>query len=228
MKKFTFLIIFVVLVFTIFATMAVAPSDQPTQWRVYNLKPDTASYWDINKVKSSEGNLGEFPLQQFISTTSGSFAVYLLTNYNNDITDKTFNAELAWTPGIYKTRANSGAYVRLEFQDVTAGPYDSNDYWWSTDNLDLIAGSGDTLEAALPNRTLWTNQNGLSASNTTTINWTDWAGNFIAESPSDGFTKAMKNVKQLGLSFGNANSYASGVALDGGTGTFQLIDFTIN
>ena len=227
MKKFTFLIIFLLLVFTIFATMAVAPSAQPTQWRVYNLKPDTNSLWDINKVKSGEGNLGEFPIQQFISTTSGSFAVYLLTNYNNDITGKTFNANVAWTPGPYKTRANSGAYVRFEFQDTTAGQYDSNDYWWSTVSLDLNNPESDSLAASLSDRNQWTNQSGKSASNDTE-NWQQWQGDIVHMSPYDGFTKAMKNVKQLGLSFGNSGSYASGVALDGKTGTFTLIDFTIN
>lgn len=96
----------------------------------HNVKPDTSSYWDINKLESLEGGLGQFPIQQFDTKTTGSFVVYLLTNNNNDITGKTFSADVRWTPGTYKTRGTgSGAYVRFEFQDTTAGAYDSNDYW---------------------------------------------------------------------------------------------------
>ncbi len=48
-----------------------------------------------------------------------------------------------------------------------------------------------------------------------------------AVSPSDGFTHAMANVKQVGLSFGSAGSYASGIALDGNPGTFTMTSFTV-
>lgn len=48
-----------------------------------------------------------------------------------------------------------------------------------------------------------------------------------AVSPYDGFTNAMANVKQLGLAFGSAGSYASGIALDGGAGTFTMTGFTV-
>jgi len=36
-----------------------------------------------------------------------------------------------------------------------------------------------------------------------------------------------KNVKQLGLSLDNGFSYASGVALLGGTGTFTMSSFSV-
>jgi hypothetical protein len=135
-----------------------------------------------------------------------------------------------WTEGTYKTRStvSPGAYVRFEFQDVTAGPYNSNDYWWSTVNFDLNTATGGTLTASLSNCNLWVNQNLLSACDTTTVNWTDWQGNLIAESPAVGFANATKNVKQLGLSFGNtSSSYASGVARVGGAGTFTVSAFTV-
>jgi hypothetical protein len=198
-------------------------------WKVYNVKPATSSFWDINKVKLSGGTLS-FPIQQFVSPTTGSFAVYLLDNYNVNITDKVLNADLAWTGGPYETRSATcpGAYVRFEFQDVTAGHYDSNDYWWSTVNFDLNALTSGTLTAALTEagRTGWTNQAGKSATDGT-ANWVDWTGAIVAMSPYDGFTKAMKNVKQLGLSFGSSCTYASGVARDGGPGTFTVSSFTI-
>jgi hypothetical protein len=197
-------------------------------WKVYNVKPATSSYWDINKVKLDANGTLSFPIQQFVSPTTGSFAVYLLDNYNVNITDKVLNADLAWTAGIYETRSTvcAGAYVRFEFQDVTAGRYDSNDYWWSTVNFDLNTATIGTLNASLQDRTLWTNQAGRSATDNTAP-WTDWTGATVAMSPYDGFTKAMKNVKQLGLSFGSSCTYASGVALDGKTGTFTVSAFTV-
>lgn len=188
-------------------------------WKVYNVKPATRSYWDINKVKLSGGALS-FPVQPFVATDSGSFAVYLLDNYNVSLTtSQTLSATMTWTAGPYKTRSTvySGAYVRFEFQDVTAGPYTASDYWWSTGIdtttgavLDLNGGAGGTLSVSLANCTLWTNMDGISAC-------VDTAG----------FANAMQNVKQLGLSFGSSGTYASGVARDGGPGTFTVSSFTI-
>lgn len=209
-------------------TLAAKPTNDlmGQAWRVYNVMPATSSYWDINKLAAN----GTFPIQQFVDTTHGSFAVYVLNNYNVSLkTSQTLSADLAWTAGTYKTRSTvcSGAYVRFEFQDVTAGPYNSNDYWWSTVNLDLNAlPSSGTLTASLTDRTLWTNQNGMLATDMTT-DWTDWTGATVAMSPYDGFTNAMKNVKQLGLSLGSSCTYASGVALVGGPGTFTMSSFTI-
>ena len=40
-------------------------------------------------------------------------------------------------------------------------------------------------------------------------------------------TSCLANVKQLGLSFGRAGSYASGVALRGGSGIFTVVAFTV-
>ena len=208
-----------------------------TNWRVYNVKPATNSFWDINKPKSDGSGGFTFPIQQFLTTTTGSFVVYFLNNYNIDMTGKTIEAVMNWTDngtGAYVTRGDpaDGAYVRLEFQDVTAGPYDSNDYWWSTGTtdpnlaLDLNAGTGDTLIASLNSCVLWSNQSGKSACDNT-HDWVQWQGDIVHASPAEGFANAVKNVKQVGLSFGRASAYASGVALTGGTGTFNVSSFTI-
>src|SRR5665811_1458109 len=75
-------------------------------WRIYNIKPATNSFWDINKVQSDDlGGLLQFPIQQFLTTGTGSFAVYLLNNYNFDMTGKTITATgMSWTSGAYVTR----------------------------------------------------------------------------------------------------------------------------
>lgn len=213
-----------------FAVASDSFSAKNKNWRVYNVEPATNSFWDINKAQSDGSGGLQFPFQQFVSKSTGSFAVYLLNNYNVDMTDKIITANVSWTPGAYETRSTvcSGAYVRLEFQDVTAGPYDSNDYWWSTDNLDLnTAPTSGQLLASLADRTAWTNQAGLSATNTIP-NWIDWTDDLVVLSPSDGFTKAVKNVKQIGLSFGSSCGYASGVAVVGtAAASFHMTSFTV-
>ena len=224
-KKMLTSITISILMLSFIIVPAFASNGLGKNWRVYNVKPATNSFLDINKLASDVS----FPIQQFDTKTTGSFAVYVLNNYNIDMTDATLFTDVSLTSVVYETRSTacSGAYVRFEFQDVTAGPYDSNDYWWSTVNLDLNALTSGTLEASLAERALWTNQNGLSATDTTS-DWTDWTGDIVAMSPYNGFTKAVQDVKQVGLSFGSSCTYASGVALDGGAGTFTMSDFTIN
>lgn len=238
MNKFKALLIMGV-VGALFATLAVTafaakPSTtdlSANSWKVYNGQPAANSFWNINKAQSVIGGGVTFPIQQFVDTSHGSFAIYLLTNYNVDLTGKTITAAVNWTAGTYETRSTvfPGAYVRLEFQDVTAGPFTSSDYWWYSGNLDLNAVTSGTLTASLTNRANWTNICGQSAADVTVypaqpncVGGTDPAG-----SPYDGFTHAMKNVKQVGLSFGSSGSYASGVALDGRQGTFNMTSFTV-
>jgi hypothetical protein len=240
MNKFIRIVPVLLTALVVFAIATPASAADPGKnWRVYNVKPATSSFWDINKTQAYTGGIGllQFPIQQFDSEITGSFAVYLLNNYNVNITGQTLTATASWTGGSYLNRSVSGsAYVRLEFQDVTAGPYTSNDYWWSTGTaaplaLDLNAGTSGTLTASLTEagRAQWTNLCGQSATDTTVYAGPDCGlgGTYPAVSPYDGFTNAMKNVKQLGLSFGNASRYASGVALDGGTGIFRVQSFTI-
>jgi len=155
-----------------------------------------------------------------------------MNNYNVSLVGKTLSATATWDAGVYKTRAGcAGAYARFWFQDVASGPYDSNDYWWSTGNaaplaLDLNGATSGALAASLGDRSLWTNQAGKSA-NDTTPNWTDWTGATVAASPYDGFTTAMNKVKQMGLAFGSGCSYASGIARDGAAGTFTMTSFNV-
>jgi hypothetical protein len=222
-------------------TQPTVPAEQPSfavltdlsarNWRVYNVKPATSAYWDINKAADLPGGLVQFPFQPFLSTTTGSFAVYLLVNYNYDLTAKTMTANVAWDAGSFVTRRFgdpncSNAYVRLEFQDVASGNYDSNDYWWSTVGLDLNAVTSGVLVGSLADRNLWINQSGKPATDLTQ-NWVEWQGDTVHVSPYDGFTKAMKNVKQVSLSFGNECAYASGAAILGGSASFRLNSFTI-
>ena len=210
-------------------------------WRVYNVMPATSKYWDIYKAQSLPGGGLQFPFQPFETLTTGSFAVYLLANYNFDLTNKIITANFAvdvttgttfWTRSTDCANTGVDAYVRLEFQDVAAGPYDSNDYWWSTGansvNLSQLATypSLGVLSISTADRSKWSNQAGKSAEDTTAP-WTDWTGAIVVESPYDGFTAALKKVKEITLSFGSECRYASGVAVSDGNGNFLLTNFTV-
>lgn len=207
-------------------------------WRVFNVMPDTAKFWDINQAKSDGSGGVKFTFQQFESTTTGSFAVYLKNNYNVDLTGKTITANINWTPGAYTNRGTGpaeDAYVRLEFQDVASGNYTSNDYWWFTGTTgagvaNLNTASSATLTGDLNNRTLWTNICGQSAADTVAHPGPNCVGGTDPDvSPYDGFTNASKNVKEVNLSFGRASRYASGVAAVGtDSAVFEMTSFTVN
>jgi hypothetical protein len=203
-----------------------------SNWRVFNIKPATGQ-WDINKAQSDGGGGVQFPFQEFQTPTTGSFAVYLTNNYNVSLTEsQTITANANWTSGPYATRSTTfpGAYARAEFQDVASGNYTSNDYWWySGDVLDLNTTTSDTLTAPLVDRARWTNVCGQSAIDVTPHPGPNCVGGTDpAVSPYDGFTNAMKNVKQVSLSFGSLGSYASGVAHVGaGSATFHMTSFTV-
>lgn len=208
-------------------------SNQP--WRIYS-RVFTPKLWDISRANTIPTGGVSFAFSQFLTADSGAFAVYLMNNYNRDMTKKSsIQASFDWTAGTFHTRSTTypGAYVRIWLQDVASGPYDSNDYWWchsSTNpvfDVSLDTGSTGSISCDLTDRSQWMNQAGRYANDTTT-NWTDWTGTVVAMSPYDGYTHALKNVKQLGLSFGSSGSYASGVAADVTPSRFNLRSFTIN
>jgi hypothetical protein len=199
------------------------------QWRIWNVQPATSSFWDINKTTDPGQS---FPVQSFLSKSTGSFAVYLENNYNVSLTaNQTLTASAYWTAGTYATRSTTfpGAYGRFWFQDVMSGRSTSNDYWWYSGSiLDLSGSTSGTVTAPLNDRANWSNICGQNATDTIAHPGPNCVGTTDpAVSPYDGFTNAMKNVKEIGLSFGSAGSYASGVAINGTPGTFTMTNFTV-
>jgi hypothetical protein len=202
------------------ATSALAGDLAVKNWRVFSILP-VAPVWDIDKAQSLPDGGVEFPFQQ---RDDDSYAVYLHANCNVDLTGKTITATVGvdvsgdtqfWTRTTACENTGDDAYVRLEFQSVNQGPYGPSDYWWSTggNNLNLSA------LAALSPQT-------LSISTTDLSKWSNINGQLASADPV-GFAKALKNVKQVSLAFGSLCSYASGVAVTGGGGTFQLLSYTI-
>ena len=175
----------------------------------------------------------------FLTPTDG-YTNYMILNYNKDLTGKTITASInidAVPETTFTYRGCPGANapsVRIEFQSTSAGKYTPNDYWWSADsaNLASIINNPDILiveaKTDVLNRAKWTNIAGKPATDTTEP-WTNYDGTIETVSPYDGYTNALKDVKEVTLSFGGGSCYANGVAVtDGGSATFELLSFGIS
>jgi hypothetical protein len=227
-KKLGVLSVFALLVTFAFTIPAVAQDLSNKNWRVFNINPDVPKLWDINKAESLDPGVGF----AFYKLSTGWFTVYLNTNYG-DLTDKTsILADSSWTPSaqyVNRSLTPADAHFRHYFQSAQ-GNYNSNDYWWSTDSCDLNTQSACNLTVSLNDRAHWTNLCGQSALDPVPHPGPNCVGGTDpAVSPYDGFTKAKRNVKDVGLSFGRASAYASGVAIadTAAPASFQLNSFKV-
>jgi hypothetical protein len=231
-KKLGLLSVFAMLVTFAFSIPAAAQRPDGDlsnkNWRVFNINPEVPKLWDINQARSlNTGGVG-FTFNQL---SSGWFTVYLNTNFI-DLTGKTsIIADSSWTAGtqyVNRFDHSQDAHFRIYFQSAQ-GNYNSNDYWWSTVSCDLNTQSACTLTGLLEERATWTNLCGQSAADPIPHPGPNCVGGTDpAVSPYDGFTKAKRNVKDVGLSFGRAAAYASGVANAGaGSASFQLNSFGV-
>ena len=231
-KKLGVLSVFALLVTFAFATPAAAQDISNKNWRVFNINENVAKVWDINQAQSlNTGGVGF----SFYQLSTGWFTVYLNTNYGELTGKDHITALSSWTPSaqyINRSLTPGDAYFRLYFQSAQ-GNYDSSDYWWSTDSCnlnDLTAALGCNLTVSLNDRIHWTNLCGQSATDHTVYPSANCVGGIDKPSisPYDGFTRAMRNVKDVGLSFGRSARYASGVANGGaGSASFQLNSFGV-
>lgn len=215
-----------VLVLMLAAPAFATPKTDNGNWRVYTIKAATNTWANMSKAKEAVGSGVSFPVQTFSAVDSGLFSVYLSANAPKiDVSGLTISATVGLTlngPAQFWTRStacdNTGddAYVRLEFQSVTSGPYSASDYWWSTGsnsvNLSDLATSGPTT---------------LSVAIGDGSNWSNIDGQLGTDDPT-GFANAIANVKQIGVAFGSACRYASGFAVSGATGTFDLLGYTVS
>lgn len=108
------------------------------------------------------------------------------------------------------------ANVRFYFQTDTSGKFEETDYWWSNpvsvDLQDLTA-----ADVTLSNQ--------MSVAS----NWSDFYGHTGSDPIYNAaFTKAVKDVQMVGLSFGGGCFFENGVGVVPGTGSgnFRLMDFT--
>ncbi len=155
-----------------------------------------------------------------VAGLDGTHAVYLLTNYNRSLpANGSITVTANWTGATYVTRSttDTGAFGRLEFQDVANGPFEANDYWWySGQNFNLNTATSGTFTAALSDRSHWTDICGQSAADKTVRIGPDCVGgNYPGIFGYVGFTNALQNVKEISISFGRTSAYASGIATTG-------------
>jgi hypothetical protein len=225
-------------------SQTISASPVGNNWQLYSVMPATAKFWAIDKAASDGASGVQFPFQQFDSTasstwpaTTGSWATYLKSNDNVSLTDAdTITAGVTWTSGTYVNRGTglADAQVRLEFQDVSStGNYTSNDYWWyigPSGVRDLNTDLPGTLTAPLSDRSNWSNLCGQAATDTASHPGPNCVGGTDPSvSPYDGFTAAMKNIKQVNLSFGRHDRFASGVAAQRtDPATFDMTSFGIS
>lgn len=195
-------------------------------WTVYNRSDDFAKLWENYKATAlPDGGVG-FTFNN-VSTTW--YTAYLKAHYNGDLTDTTIKANVGVTGSspVFVSRGGGTPTVGLVIKSAE-GNWGVNDYWWPTNRVSLSTSITDfDIIASTSDRTNWTNICGQSATDTTVYSGPDCVGGtYPAESPYDGFTNALINVKEVGLSFGGSG-YASGVALSSGTASFQLNSFTV-
>ena len=223
---------------------SVAPAVQPSfvvstavtvkNWTVYNRSDVFAKLWENYKATDlSNGGVG-FAFNN-VSTTW--YTAYLKAHYNGDLTGTTITANVSVTGSgpVFVSRTvgsedPANATVGLVIKSAE-GNWGVNDYWWPTNRVSLSAlgttGVNITASTSEDDRANWINVCGKSATDIIVYSGPDCVGGtYPAESPYDGFTNALKNVKEVGLSFGGSG-YARGVALTSGSADFQLNSFTI-
>jgi hypothetical protein len=108
------------------------------------------------------------------------------------------------------------ANVRFYFQTNTSGAFEETDYWWSNPvsvDLEALKSGDQTLFVAFD----------PSA-------WSDFYGH-LGSDPLDAaaFAAAVKDVREIGLSFGGGCFFENGVGIVPGTGSgsFRLVSFTV-
>lgn len=146
-------------------------------------------------------------------------------NLLGDLTGKSVSASFTvsgLTPNIsfiYGGEPSCGgttAYVRYYFETSNAGGFDETHYWWSNPvHIDFSVNGGPVSLDTVPL--------------TDGSQWSDFFGHFGNVSPySAGFTAAVSNVTEIGLSFGGGCFFENGVGTNDGSGTFTLNTYMAN
>ena len=230
-KLFTLFMTVFVLALFVSPVMAVKPTNTVLvkNWFVYNRSSVFAKLWDDNKATAlGNGGVG-FEFNQESTTW---YSAYLKAHYNGDLTGTTITANVSVTDSsspTFVSRLGGTPTVGIVIKSAE-GNWGVNDYWWPTNRVPLSTLGTDvdiTASTSESDRANWINICGKSANDPTVYSGPDCVGGtYPAESPYEGFTNALKNVKEVGLSFGG-NGYARGVALSSGTASFQLNSFIV-
>jgi hypothetical protein len=127
----------------------------------------------------------------------------------------TFTVTTSGSPRfIYQTDGgcNTPANTRLFLQRGLDLTYDEFDRWWAkTASFTLAAGQATLIATLAPDQ--WSSVEGRSGNDS-----------FAAKA---GFSKAIKNVSRIGLTFGGGCNAGHGVSVTGGTARLTLTQFSV-
>lgn len=208
--------------------------NSPSQWAIY--EQTTMPNGSLNFHPAAHGMTFAMP---DATSSSPTFVNYMLDTYTASLTESSvisatiyvatssssvlFMGDPLWT-AIYGS-PTTPAFVRLFIQsnlpnDGTASCVGGNDnegnYWWADVDFYTFTSSGTG-----------------SAGFTMTVslnpaNWSGICGNGASSTPA--FDNSIAHIKYVGISFGSGDFFASGVGVDGSTGsaTFQLVSYSVS
>jgi hypothetical protein len=221
-----------------FADSPSQPQMVGSQWAVY--EQATLANGNLNFYPAAHADTISTGGVQFsmpdATASSPTYVNYLLDTFTTSLTESnTITATISVVPSSGTTaflgdtfggiNSATPAFVRLFIQanlpndgsaSCVGGNSNVDNYWWAdvSSYTFVTGGSGGTitLTASLNN-----------------ANWSGICGNPASSNPT-GFDSAIANIKYVGLSFGSGYFFASGVGVDGTTGTaaFQLISYVIS
>lgn len=206
-------------------------TSSPTQWAIYGQSTLPNGGMTFRPI----GHGMSFAIPDATSS-SPTFVNYMLDTYTASLSESdTITATFAVTATSTSTaiigdsfggvNPTTPAFVRLFIQanlpadgsaTCVGGHANEDNYWWAdvSSYTFVKGGSGGSVTMAA------------------TLNYANWSGicgNPASGNPS-GFDQALANIKYIGLSFGSGYYFASGVGVDGSTGsaTFQLVSYTVS
>jgi len=177
----------------------------PHDWHIYyssGMPPSPAS---------SKGGAWSF---KFPSAQGNGHVNYVQTPFNATV-------PLHEVSITFRIESNSAQYVERDAQDVPPATfrlffeqrgddlYDPNGRWWANASMyNLGSLDGETLTETVP---------------LTPDQWT----NVIGEEDPRAFADALRNIGWVGVTFGGQYFAGHGVALNDGTASYVLIDYTV-
>lgn len=209
----------------------------PTPWTIY--EQTTLPNGNLNFYPAGHGTMFVMP---DATSTSPTYLNYVMRNQIASLAEtNTFAATFTLTATLGSPsflgdtfgglNLATPAYVRLFFQSNLpatipttsncVGPgHNDNNYWWADAASYTFPSAPSSLSGSLTVS--------LSAQLSPSA-WSNICGG-VGDANVAAFDSALGNITQVGLSFGSGYFFASGVGVDGSTGsvTFQLTSFTIS
>lgn len=214
----------------VLATAVGVLADKGANWKVYSINRSKQSLGaTLVKPDPTDGSISF----AFLSTPDTAFLLANHPSYRGSLLGSLLNKTASAIVGVTVTGTPSFTYfgepgcgagtaaVRFFFETDTSGKFDENDYWWSDPTVEKL------VPAKVAMATLLTGDKEMEVTFEPS-QWTNVNGHRAGTSPyTAAFIAAAEDVRQIGLTFGDGCSFASGVGLSGGSGVFQLKQFVV-